>query len=118
METQELARELHHPGAQQMLRSATLTRLAYDGPDGFPRVIPIGFYWTGERVVICTAPTSPKVRALSVHPRVALTIDAGDTPDQAKSLLLRGLVTMETVDGVPDEYLAASRKSLPPAQVG
>lgn len=33
-------------------------------------------------------------------------------------LLLRGLVTMEAIDGVPDEYLAASRKSLPPARVG
>jgi hypothetical protein len=44
MDTQKLARELRHPGAQQTLRSATLTRLAYDGPDGFPRVIPIGFW--------------------------------------------------------------------------
>jgi hypothetical protein len=29
----------------------------------FPRVIPIGFYWNGEHVIVCTAPTSPKVAA-------------------------------------------------------
>ena len=30
----------------EILRTATLARLAYDGVDGTPRVIPIGFLWT------------------------------------------------------------------------
>jgi hypothetical protein len=111
MNAQELARELGHPGAQQLLRSGSLARLAYNGHDGFPRVIPIGFYWNGERIVVCTAPTSPKVLALSSRPQVALTIDTGDEPGTAKALLVRGLVTMDTVDGVADEYLAAAAKS-------
>ena len=68
MDAQELARELGHPGAQELLRSGSLARLAYNGHDGFPRVIPIGFYWNGERIVVCTAPTSPKVRALASRP--------------------------------------------------
>ena len=108
--TQELARELGHPEAQKLL-SGSLARLAYNGHDGFPRVVPIGFYWTGERIVVCTAPTLPKVRALSSRPEVASTIDTGTTPEEAKALLVRGLATMETVDGVPDEYIAASKKS-------
>jgi len=116
MNAQRLARELGHPDAQKLL-SGSLARLAYNGHDGFPRVIPIGFYWTGERIVVCTAPTSPKVRALSSRPEVALTIDTGTTPDEAKALLVRGLATMETVDGVPDEYIAASKKSLEASQV-
>ena len=116
MNTQELARELGHPDARKLL-SGSLARLAYNGHDGFPRVIPIGFYWTGERIVVCTAPTSPKVRALSSRPEVALTIDTGTTPEQAKALLLRGLATMETVDGVPDEYIAASTNSLEESQL-
>src|SRR3954470_10404097 len=107
MNTQDLARELSHPGSQELLRSGTLTRLAYNGHDGFPRVIPIGFYWNGDRIVVCTVPTSPKVRALSSRPQVALTIDAGDTPATAQSLLVRGLATVEIIDGVADEYLAA-----------
>lgn len=48
MNTQELARELGHPDAQKLL-SGSMARLAYNGHDGFPRVIPVGFYWTGER---------------------------------------------------------------------
>jgi hypothetical protein len=110
--TQELARELCHPGAQELLRSASLARLAYNGHDDLPRVIPIGFYWNGERIVVCTAPTSPKVRALASRPHVAVTIDTGNEPATAKALLVRGVVTMDTVDGVPDEYIAASAKSL------
>jgi Pyridoxamine 5'-phosphate oxidase len=113
MNTQEFSEELRHPDAQELLRSCPLARLAYNGHDGLPRVIPIGFYWNGERIVVCTAPTSPKIRALSARPNVALTIDTGSSPGTAKALLVRGLVVaMDTVDGVPDEYIAASAKSL------
>ena len=75
-------------------------------------MIPIGFHWNGEQIVICTATTAPKARALPSRPEVAVTIDVGSTPSEAKALLVRGTATVEIVDGVPDEYLAASRKSL------
>src|SRR5258708_12051022 len=72
MNTQELARELGHPDAQKLL-SGSLARLAYNGHDRFPRVIPIGVYWSAERIVSCTAPPSPKPRAPSSPPRVPST---------------------------------------------
>jgi hypothetical protein len=75
-------------------------------------VIPIGFYWNGNQIVVCTAVTAPKVKALSARPNVALTIDVGDTPTDAKALLLRGLAHVDIVDGVPDQYVAAARKVL------
>jgi hypothetical protein len=78
--------------------------------DGTPRVIPIGFFWTGDQVVISTAMTSPKVTALSARPDVALTIDVGETPDRARALSIRGRASVEIVDGVPEEYLAGARK--------
>ena len=111
MNKQEVTQELAHPDAQKLL-SGSMARLAYNGHDGFPRVIPVGFYWTGERIVVSTAPTSPKARALSSRPEVALTIDTGSTPEQAKALLVRGLATLETIDGVTDEYLASARNSM------
>ena len=117
MNRQELDRELGQAGAEELLRSAQLARLAYNGPDGFPRVIPIGFHWNGERIVICTATTAPKVRAISSRPEVAVTIDVGSTPSEARALLVRGLAAVEIVDGVPDEYLAGSRKTLDAEQV-
>jgi hypothetical protein len=97
--------------------SATLLRLAYNGSDGLPRVIPIGFHWNGNQIVVCTAATAPKVKALSARPNVTLTVDVGDTPTEAKALLVRGLASVDIVDGVPDEYIAASRKVLGADQV-
>jgi hypothetical protein len=75
-------------------------------------VIPIGFHWNGNEIVVCTAATAPKVKAVSSRPNVAITIDVGDTPTEAKALLVRGLARVDIVDGVPDEYLAASAKTL------
>ena len=112
MDRQATTEELEHPGARTLLASATLLRLAYNGSDGFPRVIPIGFHWNGNQIVVCTAATAPKVKALSSRPNVATTIDVGDTPTEAKALLVRGLASVEVVDGVPDEYIAASMKVL------
>src|SRR3954451_19669527 len=60
MDLQEITEELRHPGARNLLDSATLLRLAYNGSDGFPRVIPIGFYWNGTRIVVCTTATGPQ----------------------------------------------------------
>jgi nitroimidazol reductase NimA-like FMN-containing flavoprotein (pyridoxamine 5'-phosphate oxidase superfamily) len=117
MKTDDVIRELRHPGALELLRSRALMRLAYTGTDGFPRVIPIGFLWNGERIVVCTATTAPKVRALGLRPQVALTIDTGDTPASARSLLVRGNAELTTVDGIPDEYIAASAKALDAAEV-
>ena len=95
--------------AEEILRTATLARLAYDGIDGTPRVIPIGFLWTGRAVVVATHPTAPKFAALRARPRVALTID---TPSPTRSLLLRGTAEIEVVDGVVPEYLEAAAKSM------
>ena len=97
--------------AHELLNQASTARLAYNGLDGLPRVIPIGIFWTGEEIVMSTAATAPKVKALSVRPEVALTIDAGDSPGSAKTLSVRGVVHLTIVDGVVPEYIAAARKN-------
>jgi nitroimidazol reductase NimA-like FMN-containing flavoprotein (pyridoxamine 5'-phosphate oxidase superfamily) len=104
--------ELSATGAQELLASTSAAHLAYVGRDGTPRVILVGFFWTGDQVVISTATTAPKVAALSARPDVALSIDAGDTPDQARALSIRGRASVEIVDGVVEEYLAAARKTM------
>src|SRR4029450_6911418 len=104
--------ELSTTGAQELLAPAPAPPLAYVGRDGTPRVIPVGFFWTGDQVVISTATTSPKVTALSARPDVSLAIDAGDAPDEARALSIRGRANVEIVDGVVEEYLAAARKTM------
>jgi len=114
MERQEVADELALAGAQELLTTASMTRLAYLGKDGTPRVIPVGFYWTGDQAVISTHPTAPKVAALSARPDVALTIEAGATPGDSRSLSIRGRASIEIVDGLTEEYVASARKNMAP----
>jgi hypothetical protein len=113
MERHEIDDELAGTGAQQLLTSSSMAHLAYLAADATPRVIPIGFYWTGEQVVVSTAATAPKVAALSARPAVALTIESGgDAPSDARALSIRGRASIRIVDGVTEEYLASARKSM------
>lgn len=111
MERHEIDAELGTDGARALL-ATSIAHLAYVGPDDAPRVVPVGFWWTGEQIVVSTATTSPKVPALSARPAVALTIDIGDTPTGAKTLSIRGVADIEIVDGVVEEYLLAARQSM------
>jgi hypothetical protein len=111
MERHEIDDELSAPGAQELLGS-TSAHLSYIAQDGTPRVMPVGIFWTGDQFVVSTATTAPKVAALSARPDVALAIDAGGTPEQARALSVRGQASVEIVDGVVPEYLAAARKSM------
>jgi len=112
MEQQEIANELAEKGAQELLASTSAAHLAYTAKDGTPRVVPVGFFWTGQEFVVASTPNSPKLAALSAHPDVALTIDGGDKPDEARALSIRGMASITILDGVVPEYLEAARKSM------
>jgi uncharacterized protein YndB with AHSA1/START domain len=108
------AQVLADPVAQALLHSPLVMRMAYTGTDGSPRVVPIGYLWNGTDFVVCTTPKAPKVRALRKDPRVALTIDTDSMPPHV--LLVRGTASLEVVQGVPPEFLEASRKTVADAQ--
>ncbi|MEU1488063.1 pyridoxamine 5'-phosphate oxidase family protein [Streptomyces sp. NPDC005752] len=112
MDPKQIAQELSD--AHELLSQASMARLAYNGLDGLPRVIPIGIFWTGDEIVMSTASTAPKVKALSARPEVPLTIDADDSSGSARTLSVRGVVRLTIVDGVVPEYLAAARKNFDP----
>ncbi len=95
---------LNHPVAQQLLQSTIPARLAYIWYDGTPRVVPIGFHWNGQEIVLGTFPNAPKMKALHDGSRVSLSID-GDTMPY-KVLLMRGTVRTDIVDGIAPEYEA------------
>lgn len=99
---------MNDPLAQELLSAAIPARFAYNGLDGFPRVTPVGVYWTGTDIVTCSPTNAAKVRALQAHPKVAMTIDTNVPPQ--KVLLMRGSARVAIVDGVPDEYLAGVHK--------
>jgi hypothetical protein len=113
MDRKDVAEVLAKPISRELLESSIPARLAYVGIDGAPRAIPIGYSWTGAQVEMATVPASAKVRALRENPRVALTIDTQDAwPPRV--LLIRGVARVELIDGVPDSYIDAARKMVPP----
>lgn len=114
MTNQDAVNVLNTPLAQELLGNQLLMRLAYIGRDGNPRVVPIGYFWDGSLFIVCTAEKAPKVRALEANPRVALTIDTATMPPRI--LLLRGRASVEIVQGIPPEYLEASKKYVSPEQ--
>lgn len=101
------------PVAQRLLNGPDPARLAYIAKDSTPRVIPVGFFWDGTAIVIGTVPGSAKVAALEANPDVALTIDTSPPTWPPNALLIRGRATVSTVDGVFQEYLHGSRKTIP-----
>ena len=112
MDRHDIDAELSVPGARELIESTSAAHLAYVATDGTPRVVPVGFFWTGDEFVISTATTAPKVKALAARSEVALAIDAGNTPGGARSLSVRGRADVDIVDGVVPEYLAAARRTM------
>jgi pyridoxamine 5'-phosphate oxidase-like protein len=111
MDARTVTETLAQPVARELLFSDIPARLSYLGVDGDPRVVPTAFWWNGDSIVIATVVRSAKVAAIRRHPRVALAVDRPGMPP--RSLLVRGSATVEIVDGVPDEYVAGSRKIIP-----
>jgi hypothetical protein len=97
---------LDDPVARELLASRQMARLAYTWTDGTPRVVPIGFHWTGEAVVMGTPVRAPKLKALAADPRVAITIDS-EQSFPFKALLLRGTAETDSLDDVSPEYEAS-----------
>ena len=114
MTKDEIAEVLAKPYAQQLLNGSEPARMAYVGLDGGPRVIPMGFWTEGERVVMATVPQSAKVAALRKNPQVALTVDQASFPP--KVLLIRGTAEVELIEGIPDGYLTAGQKVMTDGQ--
>jgi Pyridoxamine 5'-phosphate oxidase len=105
MQPSEVSEVLEKPISQELL-DRDLVRLAYVAKDGTPRVVPIGFTWSGSEVVMCTPTNAPKLVSLRRNPAVALTVDTEVHPP--KILLMRGEAVLDEVEGIPDEYLQMS----------
>ena len=97
---------LGDPVATELLGSRQPAHLAYTWTDGSPRVVPLWFHWTGERIVFGSPPGAPKLAALALNPRVAVTIDQSTTwPYHV--LLVRADATVEICEDVTPEYEAS-----------
>lgn len=88
--------------ARAVLEQPLVARLAVNGADGYPHVVPIWYLLDGDDIVITTHASAAKVRLLRANPKAAVTI-GGDPANLAEGkyhpgYLIRGVVTVE-----PDE---------------
>ena len=96
--------------AQELLQSKSPAHLAYVWRDGTPRVVPIGFHWNGQEIVMATATDAPKTKVLKNGAKVAITIEHDSSPP--KILSIRGTVRTDTVEGLAPEYVAMIRRTM------
>src|SRR5664279_5162996 len=112
MDTARITDILTDPVTLDLVEKQPITRIAY-AVDGSPRAVPLGYLLRDRRFLSFTIPSSDKVAALHRDPRIALTIDVYPPP---VCLLVRGSVELREEDGVPDEYLEASFRTMPEDQ--
>jgi hypothetical protein len=100
---------LNDPVAQEMLCAPYPAHLSYVWKDGTPRLIPIGFYWTGEEIVMASPDAAPKNEVID-NAKVAITIDSYTMP--FKVLMIRGTARVTVMDTPPIEYVKACEQIL------
>jgi PPOX class probable F420-dependent enzyme len=103
---------LDDPVVASLLEGPNLARLAYNGLDGRPHVVPIWFTLLDGDIVMVTGPKASKVRALEANRAVALTIDDARPP--YKVLLVEGDAALDQVEGIAPEYEGIVRRYLGP----
>jgi PPOX class probable F420-dependent enzyme len=64
------------------------------GPDGWPHLAPLWYVLRGARIWAWTYAASQKVRNLQRDPRASLQVEAGESYDQLRGVLLRTRVTL------------------------
>ncbi len=106
------AAALNEPLARNLLQSKLPAQFAYNWHDGTPRVVPMGFHWNGQEIVICSPLDAPKMRVLQDEAKVALTISSETNPGHV--LLIRGSIRIDIVEGIPSEYAAMSERTNTP----
>jgi PPOX class probable F420-dependent enzyme len=83
---------------------------ATNGPRGWPHLMPLWYVLRGEDIWAWTYARSQKVRNLERDPRATLQIEAGDTYDQLRGVMIEAQVELhrdhEAVAGLGKELLA------------
>jgi PPOX class probable F420-dependent enzyme len=85
-------------------RNATVATI---GPDGFPHLVAIWYGLVGGKVYLETKSKSQKAVNLRRDPRIACSVEAGDSYDQLRGVAIEGNATL-IEDTTSDEYWAAA----------
>jgi general stress protein 26 len=113
MDAARISEILTDPVTLELVEKQPITQIAYAAADGGPRAVPLGYLLRDGKFLFFTIPSSDKVAALQRDPRIALTVDVYPPPC---CLLVRGTAELSEEQGVPDQYLEASFRTMPEDQ--
>ena len=80
-----------------------------------PRVLPMWFYWDGERVWMETGADFPNARILRANSRAAITFDESEGGLKLRAIIMRG--TVDVIDA-PNEFIATTIRRIYVRYVG
>ncbi len=78
---------LSRPELDELLRRPLLARLATNGPDGYPRIVPVWIAWDGGAAWIVARALAGFVSDIRRDPHVCLSLVAEDDPDRRVQIL-------------------------------
>jgi PPOX class probable F420-dependent enzyme len=68
------------PEGRRLLSEPNIGNLGFHGLDGYPRVIPVWFKFTGDEIQVASPPNQYKCRALRADPRAVLMVSTPKQP--------------------------------------
>lgn len=80
-----------------------------------PRVLPMWFYWDGERVWMETGADFPNARILRANSRAAITFDESEGGLKLRAVIMRG--TVDVIDA-PNEFITTTIRRIYVRYVG
>jgi PPOX class probable F420-dependent enzyme len=84
------------PEGRRLLSEPNIGNLGFHGIDGYPRVIPVWFTFTGDEIQVASPPDQYKCRALRADPRAALMVSTPKQPYHVVSAT--GRVDIEVIE--------------------
>ena len=84
------------PAGTRLLSEPNIGNLGFHGIDGYPRVIPVWFKFTGDEIQVASPPDQYKCRALRADPRAVLMVSTTKQPYHVVSAT--GRVDIEVIE--------------------
>lgn len=103
--------ELTPEEARRFLEESRTATFASNGRDGYPHLIAMWYAVDGDDVIMTTYGKSQKAINLRRDPRATFMLEAGETYDQLRGLMIRGRAEIiEDVDAVTQVLLKVGAK--------
>jgi len=84
------------PEGRRLLAEPNVGNLGFHGIDGYPRVIPVWFKFTGDEIQVASPPNLYKSRAVRADPRAVLMVSTSKPPYHAVSAT--GQIDIEVIE--------------------